>query len=332
MTCYLCGSAGAVRHDRLTDQIFDVPGEWSLRQCSAPDCRLVWLDPCPVVEDIPKLYRTYYTHEANGRRDVLMRAYDRVLDLARPHVTGRTPPPGWRGWIGRRLAGFGPFREEIEGETFWLDRPTGGRWLDVGCGNGTYLVQLARRGWTAEGVEFDPAAAAVAARAGFTVRVGSLEQVGYPDSSFDVVSMSHVIEHLPDPVGTLTECRRILRPGGRIVLATPNAMGLGSRRFGRAWVGWHHPRHLFVFTPESLASAVERAGLTVDRLFTSSRSARVAWRISRQIEYAGRAPNYKDGFKPWRWPESYLFHLQQYYATVRRPAGEELILLVSRPA
>jgi hypothetical protein len=110
-------------------------------------------------------------------------------------------------------------------------------------------------------VDFDERAVRVANDLGLNVRFGSLEQQKFPAESFDVVTMSHVIEHVPEPIQTLSECARILRPGGKLFLWTPNSSSLGCRVFGKHWRGLEPPRHLHLFSPRSMKSLLNKAGL-----------------------------------------------------------------------
>jgi SAM-dependent methyltransferase len=143
-----------------------------------------------------------------------------------------------------------------------LHRPSGrGRLLDVGCGDGTFLGEMSRAGWDVQGLEPDPEAAALARKTGVPVVETPLEDASFEAESFDAVTMSHVIEHMHDPVGALHTCRHILRPGGTLWLATPNLESRGHALFGRDWIGLDPPRHLVLFTRASLANALEQAGL-----------------------------------------------------------------------
>ena len=65
--CPLCGKAGEVRFDHLRDVLYGAPGTWRMRRCTSTDCGLLWLDPVPVTEDLPRLYDIYYTHTAVGQ-------------------------------------------------------------------------------------------------------------------------------------------------------------------------------------------------------------------------------------------------------------------------
>lgn len=95
---------------------------------------------------------------------------------------------------------------------------------------------------------------------GLTVHVGKIEDQRYSDDSVDLVLMNHVIEHVHDPLGALREIHRVLRPGGMLVVTTPNAHGWGHRRFGVDWVALDPPRHLRIFNANSLAALAHRAG------------------------------------------------------------------------
>jgi len=110
----------------------------------------------------------------------------------------------------------------------WLDgylgsSGAGRRALDIGCGSGAYLLALRERGWDVRGMEpQDQWADLARQRFGLPVTTGFYGAQSYPDQSFDLVLMSHVIEHLPDPRPALAAVRRHLTPGGRLFVGTPN--------------------------------------------------------------------------------------------------------------
>lgn len=136
------------------------------------------------------------------------------------------------------------------------------RLLDVGAGNGAYLLSVRSAGWKAVGVEPDPAAVAVARRAGLDVREGSIHSLRAEGSTFDVITMNHVIEHVHDPHAVLWEAFRLLRSGGILYLETPNIESFGHLRFGRHWRGLEPPRHLVLFNWSSLEGLLREIGFT----------------------------------------------------------------------
>ncbi len=140
----------------------------------------------------------------------------------------------------------------------------GGRLLDVGAAGGAFVEQALARGFDAEGVEPTPEFAAFARETlGVPVRATTVEQAGLVDGSLDVVTMWHVLEHVPDPVAVLTLLGAVLRPDGVLALEVPNAAGHLARSLGRAWPSLEPDVHVNQFGPRSLAQALERAGLAV---------------------------------------------------------------------
>jgi SAM-dependent methyltransferase len=117
-------------------------------------------------------------------------------------------------------------------------------------------------GWATEGVEPDPAAAALARRAGLTITEGTIDDLDSPGRAggFSAITMSHVLEHVHEPRRTLVVAHRLLRPGGTLWIATPNLRSLGHRLFGANWLGLDPPRHLALFTHASLARLLDHAG------------------------------------------------------------------------
>ena len=140
-----------------------------------------------------------------------------------------------------------------------------GKLLDVGCAMGGFLLGMrAQNGWTVAGVEINSAVAAAAKqRYGLDVFAGTLEAAHYPDATFDAVTMWDVLEHLHDPGQTLAEIHRILRPNGIVVIRVPNLASWDAKLFGRRWAGLDAPRHLYIFTPETLSALLEKTGFQV---------------------------------------------------------------------
>ena len=135
--------------------------------------------------------------------------------------------------------------------------------LDIGCGTGDALAGHRARGCTVRGVEADVRAVELARARGLEIDHGAFDPAGYLPESYDVVTLDQVVEHFTDPVAALGGIRGVLRPGGTVVLATPNAASAIARIAGDRWIHWHAPYHLHFFTRDSLARAAERAGLAV---------------------------------------------------------------------
>jgi SAM-dependent methyltransferase len=152
-------------------------------------------------------------------------------------------------WIGARHVSF-----------LSLGLPPGSRVLDVGCGRGVVLGALADRGLEVHGVEMS-AAAARGADPRAQVRIAAnLADAGYPSSHFDQVLIWHVLEHVASPRELLAEVRRILRPGGRLVVAVPNFASRQAAWSGAAWFHLDLPRHLYQFPLAALRRLLEEIG------------------------------------------------------------------------
>jgi len=168
----------------------------------------------------------------------------------------------------------GLVKEKRDVSSMHLNELPPGRLLEIGCGDGEFLDRMKGCGWSVEGLDFDvQAARAAGEKYGIEVKVGRLEEIAYPDNSFDAVTMKHVIEHVFDPVATLCEIRRILKPGGVVVAVTPNAGSLGLRAYGANWRGLEPPRHIQIFPPQALNAVACKAGLEPVRIYSTAANA-----------------------------------------------------------
>jgi SAM-dependent methyltransferase len=140
------------------------------------------------------------------------------------------------------------------------------RMLDVGFGAGTMLRAFAERSWQAYGIEASQAAVQQARDAGLGhVSQGDFLAAPFSDGFFDVLVMTELIEHLPDPRPFLQQARRLLRPGGVLYLTTPHGNGLSARVLGLAWSVVAPPEHLNLFSVASLRTLLAQAGFAPAR-------------------------------------------------------------------
>ncbi len=137
--------------------------------------------------------------------------------------------------------------------------------LDVGCATGALLAAFSEAGWSATGVEVCAEAVEWGREHfGLDLLSGTLEDLSLPEASFDVVHASQVIEHVNDPRSFIRAARRLLRPGGFLVLATPNAAGFQARAFGSRWRSAIHD-HLYLFSKATLVALLSGEGFQVIR-------------------------------------------------------------------
>lgn len=332
--CRICGGTGEALYSGLRDRLFSAAGVWACRRCVDPACALIWLDPMPIAADIHKAYASYYTHAGDnpgaGSADSFSR---RLLAAAkRGYLANRY---GYAAGMAERVLGLLPWiypgrAAELDFSVMWLSPRAGGRLLDVGAGSGWLVEHMCAQGWRAEGLDFDAHSVAAARARGLVMHAGGLPEQAFPDASFDAVTMSHSIEHVHDPVGWLAEARRILRPGGRLALATPNAHSFGHRVFGAHWFALDPPRHLHLFNAGAMSRALQAAGFSRFRIFTSIRDANGRFIAGRAIRRSGRF----DMTAPQSAAEKLRGRAMQMVEAgvklVQPDAGEDLVVLADR--
>ena len=135
--------------------------------------------------------------------------------------------------------------------------------LDVGCGKGLLLHGLQRHGWTVSGTELSEASGAHARSIGVPVFTGPVEDAPFAAQSFDLITLFHVLEHLPRPQHTLAVLFGLLRPGGTLIVEVPNIGSWYARFFGDDWFHYDVPRHLFHFDPATLSRTLNGAGFVI---------------------------------------------------------------------
>ncbi|MDR1802571.1 MAG: class I SAM-dependent methyltransferase [Treponema sp.] len=206
-------------------------------------CGLVQMNPQPLEEEIRRRYDTrtgteYLSYELANEGSFLALALLALKD-----------------------AGF----DEIESEL--LAKPPA-RILDIGCATGSLLAHLRERGWETTGVEISgPQAEYGREKQNLDVRSLPLEENRFPAASFNVVLASHLIEHLNAPAAMAAEVNRILAPGGRFFVTTPNIAGFQARLFRGRWRSAIFD-HLYLFSVKTLSRLLEEKGFVIEKTCT----------------------------------------------------------------
>lgn len=239
--CGMCGHECRTVLDGLFDDRFGAPGAFAIVACTHCGLEQTW--PRPGASELKGLYERFYN-------------------------AGIQPDSAYRG-LRERFYASGLYRLWLswDGDMGFHRRRGAGRLLDVGCNEGRGLSLYAGNGFQAEGLELNESAAALARQRGFRVHTTPLGQFK-PREPFDVVVLANVLEHAWDPVEMLAEVRPLLRPQGEVWISCPNAASHWRRVFGRAWVNWHVPFHLWHFSPATLAMVLKRAGYGITTLDT----------------------------------------------------------------
>lgn len=240
MNCPVCLNPATAPALTGTDLLFETTSRtFTLDACSS--CRCLFLNPMPADGEIASFYPEQYWWNAAAKPGVLKKLESIYRKIAlRDHVA---------------------FIMKAAGNRSGLDL------LDVGCGSGTLLGLLKQRGFRTTGVDFSTEAAKVAeAENGVRVVVGSLEGAAFPQESFDVVTLFHVMEHVPNPREVLAEVFRILKPSGSVVLQVPNIDSWQFKFFGSKWYGLDIPRHVIDYSKDAMLRLLADSGLSPRRV------------------------------------------------------------------
>jgi SAM-dependent methyltransferase len=226
----------------LRDYYTQQPGQFTLVKCLA--CGLIYLNPRPTLDAIRAYYPSAYA----------------------PHV----PLQKRSSWLAQKLEEYGLWKRCQP----LLASQLSGRVLDVGCGTGQFLAAMRKySNWELVGIDVNPQAIAFARDVPqLRVYVSRIEEIGFPDHTFDAVTMWDTLEHVHDPHGALLETYRVLKPGGHLLLRVPSFNSLDACLFGPFWAGLDPPRHLTVFSRETLERLLAEAGFVIERLWCMSGS------------------------------------------------------------
>lgn len=166
-----------------------------------------------------------------------------------------------------------------------------GTLLEVGCAAGFFLKIAEANGWSVQGVEImKPAVEYAGSTLHINVFEGTLEEAQFAANSFDAVALIETIEHLLDPAAVLREVHRILKPGGSVLLTTPNVNSMMLPLLGVDWSVLSPAEHLFYFTEQTMGQMLQQAGFHAVQFF---------WRLPQQTIWETMNP--LNTHRPYSW-------------------------------
>ena len=232
-TCPWCGSEKSHLHLQLKDY-FLTQESFEIVECD--DCHLLYTTPRPTADEIGKYYQSknYYSHQEN-KNGFIPRLYEAIKKVNIKH--------------------------KFEVATNDLKLESGGKMLEIGCGVGDFLHYAEQQGWECYGAE--PSEDAVKILQTKTkIKVVKPEQIeDFPNASFDLICMWHVLEHVADLKWQIDQLKRLLKPNGRIVIALPNYQSYDAQYYKDKWAAYDVPRHLNHFSEEFMRKELNNCGL-----------------------------------------------------------------------
>lgn len=202
-------------------------------------------EPAPARGELAELYRNYYPRP-NLSPESTLNSFRAARD--------KKPLRLW--WEGAGTECYRRIR-------------AGGRVLDVGCGDCTSLLMSAALGARdVIGIEVDPNLRKIAEALSLNLHVGQLGDLPEGAGRFDFILGRQMLEHEPEPVALLSEMKRRLAPGGRIVLSFPSVDSVYRRLYRERWLHWHVPFHVNHFSRRSIAALAAACGLRADTVRT----------------------------------------------------------------
>ncbi len=233
--CPICGSESLNNSYLAADSHYGIKGLFQEVQCGK--CSTVFLNPMPTHETLSQLYpETYYSYQDFLQQQSPIKKFVKTALLMNAH----TKDPHF-------------------------EKP--GRVVDIGCGSGHFLYELKLKGWDTYGVEISDAAADVGRNAGhLDIFSGTLEDAAFPDDHFDYVRSNHSFEHLTNPIETLKEMRRILKPDGKLFIGIPNFDSWNRKHFKENWWYLGAPVHPFSYSADSFCRIMQSQGFVVEAL------------------------------------------------------------------
>jgi SAM-dependent methyltransferase len=223
--CPICGN-GAFKFELQTRDYAVSQQEFTLASCT--NCHLWVTQPRPSIEALPNYYKsaTYISHKNTAHS-----FFDQLYFLARKVM--------------------------LRAKLRLIEKHHGkGRLLDYGCGAGAYLAHAQAQGWATTGYE-PSAEARNAAQPGLKIQSSPTDLHG----PFDVITLWHVLEHLPEPASDLDQLHKLLAPGGVLVIAVPNRAAWDAQYYQTHWAAYDVPRHLWHFEPANIQALLQRLGL-----------------------------------------------------------------------
>jgi len=232
INCLICDST---EYDNLYNNVpdrFSIKDLFIVIRCKG--CGFTFLSPRPVADEMAKFYDLTEYQPHNLSESSL---FDRMYKYIRS-------------------------RNSVNKRKLIQNYTKSGNILDIGCGTGDFLVEMQSADWSVKGME----TAAEARKIAITKDLEISDELWKAEGLFDVITMWHVLEHIHRIENLFENIKRLLKPGGYLILAVPNINSLDAQYYKNAWVALDAPRHLYHFRPGDISDLLEKNGLEIDKI------------------------------------------------------------------
>jgi len=263
--CPVCGcTERKILYSELIDNVFFVSGgKWNMYSCI--ECQSAYLDPRPRLSAIDKAYSRYYTHKSEESVELIENNINKQIKnrLENGYTNFRYGskkiPYSYFGLIyGYIISSINSY---LDAQYRYLLKPKNNKYLlDIGSGNGDYLIKANEAGWLGVGIEPDSKASEIAKKRGLYIYEGTIDLFDTKKNVYDAITISHVLEHVHNPKILIDSIYRLLKPNGILYLDTPNIDSYGAKKFGKNWRGIEAPRHLILFNNKSVKLLLTTCG------------------------------------------------------------------------
>jgi SAM-dependent methyltransferase len=259
--------------------------DWLVRQCQ--DCKSLYLGTRYQEEMIGLAYTSYYTHDLSGHLSISKKFTAWIKGIIFRSCISLLSYSKFIKFIDKVILSSVKLRiffNELDRKRRFL-APTNDRkiLLDVGCGNGEFLTTAKQLGYIAWGVEPDKKAYGISMLLGDNVICGTIDSLTTVDIKFDVITISHVLEHVYDIDKLLFKCEALLNKEGAIYIEYPNPYSYCCELFMSNWRGLEPPRHIALPSYGALDKILTRNGLKIRRRYSSISAAKYMIRQSIEI-------------------------------------------------
>lgn len=326
--CPVCDAEGYIFLENCEDYNFGIAGTWSFKKCK--QCKSLWIDPRPKQEYISLLYpeNGYFTDTEPQSQLIASEKFLKrlILSIKLGILEHKFNYPGLfekasikLGFQLGKLISFFPAFCKWAGYTIrFIPYQHEGHLLEVGAGNGSFLLLMKELGWQVTGIEPDLKASQKAINLGLNIVSCGVEETILESNTYDAIVLHHVIEHIAKPKLVIDKLVNALKPGGVLVSIAPNPTGIISSLFKSKWYELDSPRHLVLPSPEGYQYLFEKTESTL-KVSTTMKISFWVWRESLRLYKTGKIGFYSDKLA------LFLTILGSFLSKILPNIGEEVI-------